>query len=86
MTTKNGIFWDGIPCSSCKNRSFGGTGASFIRVTGIGELVTASIVTSSPILVTLMKEAPVPPKRRFLQEPHGITSQKTPFLTVELVQ
>jgi hypothetical protein len=36
--------------------------ASFIRVTRIGELgtqllVTASIVPSSPILVTLMKEA-----------------------------
>jgi hypothetical protein len=24
----------------------------------------------------------VPPKRRFLQEPHGVTSQKTPFETV----
>jgi hypothetical protein len=30
--------------------------ASFIRVTRNCELVTASIVTSSPILVTLMKE------------------------------
>jgi hypothetical protein len=29
----------------------------FIRVTKIGELVTASVVPSSPILVTLMKEA-----------------------------
>jgi hypothetical protein len=26
-----------------------------------------------------MKEAPGPPKRRFLQEPHGVTTQKTPF-------
>jgi hypothetical protein len=30
---------------------------SFIRVTIIGELVTASVVHSSPILVTLMMEA-----------------------------
>jgi hypothetical protein len=30
---------------------------SFIRVTRIGELVTASVVPSSQILVTLMKEA-----------------------------
>jgi hypothetical protein len=30
---------------------------SFIRVTRIGELVTASVVPSSPILVTLMMEA-----------------------------
>jgi hypothetical protein len=32
-------------------------GASFIGVTRIGELVTASAVPSSPNLVTLMKEA-----------------------------
>jgi hypothetical protein len=31
--------------------------ASFIRVTRIGELGTTLAVTSSPILVTLMKEA-----------------------------
>jgi hypothetical protein len=29
-----------------------------------------------------MKEAQVPPKRRFLQEPHGVTTQKTPFFTL----
>jgi hypothetical protein len=29
-----------------------------------------------------MKEAPVPPKRRFLQEPHGVTTQKTPFFII----
>jgi hypothetical protein len=42
-------------------------------------LVAASVVPSSLILVTLMKEALGPLKRRFLQEPHGVTSQKTPF-------
>jgi hypothetical protein len=43
-------------------------------------LVTTSVVPSSPILVTPMKEAPrFPPKRRFLKEPHGVTSQKIPF-------
>jgi hypothetical protein len=31
--------------------------ASFIRVTRIGKLVRASVVPSSPILVTVMKEA-----------------------------
>jgi hypothetical protein len=39
--------------------------ASFLRVTRIGEIGTTLAV--------------VPPKRRFLQEPHGVTSQKTPF-------
>jgi hypothetical protein len=28
----------------------------------------------------------VPPKRRFLQEPHGITTQKTPFFIVTAVK
>jgi hypothetical protein len=41
-------------------------------------LYTANIPTL-PILVTLMKEAPSSSERRFLQEPHGVTSQKTAF-------
>jgi hypothetical protein len=45
-------------------------------------LVTASVVPSSPILVTLMKEALSSPKCRFLQEPHDVTTQKTPFFIV----
>jgi hypothetical protein len=28
----------------------------------------------------------VPPERRFLQEPHGVTSQKTPFFIVNAVK
>jgi hypothetical protein len=60
--------------------------SSFIMVTRIGELeialVTSSVVPSSPILVTLMKE--VPPKRRFLQESHGVTSQKSPFFKIRM--
>jgi hypothetical protein len=40
--------------------------ASFIRVTRIGELGTTLAVISN----------------RFLQEPHGIASQKTPFFMV----
>jgi hypothetical protein len=42
-------------------------------------LVTASVVPSSPILVTLMKEALRSSDTSVLQEPHGVTSQKTPF-------
>jgi hypothetical protein len=45
--------------------------ASFIRVTRIGELGTTLAVTRNR-----------PPKLRFLQEPHGLTSQKTPFFIV----
>jgi hypothetical protein len=42
VTTKDGVFWDVTPCGSCKNRRLP---------------VTASVVPSSPILVSLMMEA-----------------------------
>jgi hypothetical protein len=41
---KNSVFWDVTPCGCCKSRSV-------LRL-----LVTANIVPSSPILVTLMLE------------------------------
>jgi hypothetical protein len=43
---KNGVFWDVTPCGSCKNLR------SVCRL-----LVTANVVPSSPILVTLMMVA-----------------------------
>jgi hypothetical protein len=55
---------------SCKNRRFGGT----------------YVVPSSPTLVALMKEALSSPKRRFLQEPYGITSQKSASFIVTTVK
>jgi hypothetical protein len=45
----------------------------------LGLLITADVVPSSPILVTLMVEGKDSPKRLFLQEPRGATSQKTAF-------
>jgi hypothetical protein len=72
----NGVFWDLMPCGSCKNRRFGVTKrqrhqsdmnrctrknkSSYYELKherNILLLVTASVVSSSPILVTLMKEA-----------------------------
>jgi hypothetical protein len=44
VTTKNGVFWDVTPCGSCKNRRFGGTYASVVVVTRIGELGTTLAV------------------------------------------
>jgi hypothetical protein len=52
-------------------------GASFIRVTKIGALGTTQAATSNRR--TLRWRRQVPPKRRFLQEPHGVTTQKTQF-------
>jgi hypothetical protein len=54
---KNGVFWDVAPCGSCKNRRFGGTYRLLHQGRVRPLLVTASIVPSSPIFVTLMKEA-----------------------------
>jgi hypothetical protein len=47
--------------------------ASFIRVTRIGELGTMLALTSNRRTLR---------RSRFLQEPHGVTSQKTPFFIV----
>jgi hypothetical protein len=53
--------------------------ASFIFLRSVRRLlVAASVVPSSPILVTLMKEA-----LGSSQEPHGVTSQKTSFFMVQ---
>jgi hypothetical protein len=49
---KNGVFWDVTPCGYCKNRSFGGIFLRSVRRL----LVTANVVPSSPILVTLIME------------------------------
>jgi hypothetical protein len=86
---KNGVFWDVTPCGPCNNRRFGGTS----RLLHQGDKnrcvrrfqITASVVPSSPILVTLMKGALSSSERRFLQEPHGVTSQKKAFFIVTAV-
>jgi hypothetical protein len=54
--------------------------ASFIRVTLIGELGTTLAVTSNRR--TLRRNT----NGRFLQEPYGVTSQKTPFFIVTAVK
>jgi hypothetical protein len=46
-TMKNGVFWDFTPCGSCKSGRFGEPGASFIRVTRIGELGTTQAANSN---------------------------------------
>jgi hypothetical protein len=69
--------------------------ASINRMTRIGELGTTQAATSNRrtlrinlvfvrsarrlVVAACVVRRQVPPKRQFLQEPHGITSQKTPF-------
>jgi hypothetical protein len=64
------IFWDATPCGSYKNGVSEERSASIIRVTGIGEIVTAVTITSN----------------RSTQRPHGITFQKTAFFIVIAVK
>jgi hypothetical protein len=64
---KNAVFWDVTPCGSCKIPCFRGKyrlhdqsdknrqATNFKRVLRV--LVTANVVPSSPILVTMMNEA-----------------------------
>jgi hypothetical protein len=67
-------------CGSCKNRRFGGTYRLIFRVEIISELGTSAVSSNCNIVRT-----DVPPKRRFLQEKHGVTSQDATFFTVTSV-
>jgi hypothetical protein len=90
------------PCRSCKNRRFEELSASFIRETRIAELGTTLAVTSnrrsvrlllvtanvssSPILVTLMKEALSSSETSVLIKATRRNTQKTPFYIVTAVK
>jgi hypothetical protein len=58
----------------------GGLGATLAVTSSVRRLLVTVNVPSSRILVTLMVEALGFPETSVLQEPHGVTSQKTPFL------
>jgi hypothetical protein len=73
--------------------------ASFIRVTKIGELGTTLAVTSnrckllgtanlvlSSLILTLITGALRSSKNLLLQEPRGVTSQKTAFFIIAAVK
>jgi hypothetical protein len=53
VTMRNAIFWDVMPCGSCKNRHFKG----MYRLHHVLQLLVTANVPSSLILVTLMMEA-----------------------------
>jgi hypothetical protein len=69
--------------------------ASIIRMTRIGELGTLAVtgnrralrkIQSDRFLSLWWRRLYVPPKHRFLQEPHAVTSEKTPFFIVTAVK
>jgi hypothetical protein len=56
---KKAVLWHVTPCESCKNRRFGRTIATIIRVTRIGELGTL-VVSVLQLLVTVnLSTAPI---------------------------
>jgi hypothetical protein len=72
VTMKKTVFWHVTPCGSCKNDLSEELSPFIIRITRSGELGTT-------ILVTLMMEGLSSPKLQFVQEPQGVTCQKTEF-------
>jgi hypothetical protein len=67
---KNAVFWDLAPCRSCVNRRFGGTYRPHLLGRKIRDRGTS---------VSRWLQAP---KRRFIQDLHGATSQKTAFFII----
>jgi hypothetical protein len=63
-------FWDVAPCRSCVN-----------RLTSVCSH-PLTLVPRSRIILPWRWSRYVPPKRRFTQELHSATSQKTAFLTI----
>jgi hypothetical protein len=73
---KDAVFWDVAPCRSCVNRRFGGKYRLHLQDRKISERGTS--------VSRCLRY--VPPKRRFTQDLHGATSQKTAFFIVTAVE
>jgi hypothetical protein len=69
----NSVFRNAIPYGSSRSRRFGGT----YRLASL-----RSVLRLLPILVTLMTEAILSPKRLFLYESHGLTFPKMRFFQI----
>jgi hypothetical protein len=72
LTMKNAVFWGVAPCSYCIHRR------------GCSHLLT--LVPRSQSFLSWRWRRYVPPKRRFIQYPHGAKSQKTLFFIVTAVK
>jgi hypothetical protein len=102
VTMKNALFWEVKARGSHKNRRFGGTyrlhhqgeknrrTRNYVYIVFLFSvlklLVTANIVLSCWFLPPWLWRSCVLPKRRFLQEPHSVTSQKTAFFKITVIR
>jgi hypothetical protein len=73
VTMNYTVMWDVTLCGSCKEQRFGGTNRLHHQDCKIWRAGTLELTSNRSKLRYL------PPKRQFLQEPHGVTSQKTAF-------
>jgi hypothetical protein len=80
LPSKNAVFWDVTPCGSYKNRRFGGKHRLH------QEDHKNRRASQFAISCRLHVGGDVLPKRLFLQELHGVTSQKTAFFVVTSVK
>jgi hypothetical protein len=82
---KNAVFWD-VTCAALVRTDVSEKRiASIIRVTSIGELEMLAVISNRSTLRRITVYTYVPLKRRFLQEPHGVTSQTTAFFKDKLL-
>jgi hypothetical protein len=85
VTMKNAIFWDVAPCGSYKNRHLMGT-YRLHRQNDTNRRARNNVSSNEQTRHTSWSRRYVPPKHRFLQEPHGVTSQMTAFFIVTAVK
>jgi hypothetical protein len=78
IAKKNAVFWDVAPCRSCVNRRFGGTYRLHLQGRKIRERGTS--------VSRWLQLIYVPLKRRFTQDLHAPTSQKSAFFIVTAVK
>jgi hypothetical protein len=76
VTMKKVVFWDVTPCGSCKYWRFGGTQRLHHQGEKFAVCISCQFLVHQ-FLSPWWWRLYVPPKRRFLQEPHDVTPQKT---------
>jgi hypothetical protein len=81
VTKKNVVLWDVAPCSSCVNRRFRRTCRLHLHAL-YASIYLLTLLPRSRVFLPWRWKRYVPPKRRFTQELHGATSQKTASFVV----